>query len=129
MRKARIVINGFGRIGRAFFKLALTRKELEIVAINDLGDMENLAYLLQYDSAYGRYDKEVSVGEKDGHKTLKADGHEVIFLQEKEPLNLPWGKIGVDIVVEATGVFDSYEKAEVHKKAGAKRVWAITAAH
>lgn len=122
MHKAKIAINGFGRIGRAFFKLAITRKELEVVAINDLGDIENLAYLLQYDSAYGRYSKEISVGEKDGHKTLRADGHEVIFLQEKEPLNLPWGKMEVDIVVEATGIFDSFEKAEVHKKAGAKRV-------
>ena len=122
MRKVRIDINGFGRIGRAFFKLALTRKELEIVVINDLGDIDNLAYLLQYDSAYGRYDKEVSVKEKEGKKYLNADGHETLFIQEKDPNSLPWGDLGVDIVVEATGIYDSYEKAEVHKKAGAKRV-------
>ena len=102
--------------------MALTRKELEVVAINDLGDLANLAYLLQYDSAYGRYGKEISISEKDGNKYIKADGHEVLFLQEKEPTMLPWGTLGVDIVVEATGIFDSYEKAEVHKKAGAKRV-------
>lgn len=126
MKRTKIAINGFGRIGRAFFKLAITKKELEVVVINDLGDIENLAYLLQYDSAYGRYNKEVSVKDPpaggDGKKYLHADGHEVLFLQEKDPTMLPWGTLGVDIVVEATGVFDSYEKAEVHKKAGAKRV-------
>ena len=118
MHKTKIAINGFGRIGRAFFKLALTRKELEIVAINDLGDLDNLAYLLQYDSAYGRYDKEVRVE----NGKLKVDGKEILFLSEKNATLLPWGKLGVDIVVEATGIFDSYEKSEVHKKAGAKRV-------
>src|SRR3990167_9282620 len=122
MKRAKIAINGFGRIGRAFFKLALTRKELEVVVINDLGDMDNLAYLLQYDSAYGRYGKEVSVRDVEGNKYLKADGHEVLFIQEKDPNMLPWGALGVDIVVEATGIYDSYEKAQVHKKAGAKRV-------
>src|SRR5690348_12183526 len=104
---AKIAINGFGRIGRAFFKLAITKPELEIVAINDLGDLENLAYLLKYDSVYGRFDKEVSV--KDGK--LIVDGKEYAFIQEKEPTQLPWGKLGVDIVVEATGIFASYEKA------------------
>ena len=118
MHKIKIAINGFGRIGRAFFKLALTRKELEIVAINDLGDIDNLAYLLQYDSAYGRYGKEVKV---EGGK-LKVDGGEYLFIQKKDPTMLPWGALGVDIVVEATGVFDSYEKAKVHQKVGAKRV-------
>ncbi len=122
MHKTKIAINGFGRIGRAFLKLALTKKELEVVVINDLGDIENLAYLLQYDSAYGRYDKEISVKDKEGKKYLHVDGHEVLFIQEKDPTMLPWGALEVDIVVEATGIFDSYEKAEVHKKAGAKRV-------
>ncbi len=115
---AKVAINGFGRIGRAFFKLALTKPELEVVAINDLGDLENLAYLLKYDSAYGRFDKEVSV--KDGK--LVVDGKEYVFLQEKELANLPWGKLGVDIVVESTGAFETYEKIAVHKQAGAKRV-------
>src|SRR3989338_6362650 len=122
MKRTKVVINGFGRIGRAFFKLALTKKELEIVCINDLGDIDNLAYLLQYDSAYGRYGKEVSVIEKEGKKYLHVDGHETLFIQEKDPMILPWGVLGVDIVVEATGIYDSYEKAEVHKKSGAKRV-------
>lgn len=122
MHKVKIAINGFGRIGRAFFKLAITKKELEVVAINDLGDIDNLAYLLQYDSAYGRYNKEISIKNKEGKKYLHVDGHEVLFIQEKEPTMLPWGALTVDIVVESTGVFDSYEKAEVHKKAGAKRV-------
>ena len=122
MKRTKVAINGFGRIGRSFFKLAITRPELEVVAINDLGDLDNLAYLLQYDSAYGRYGKEVSVKEKDSKKYLYVDGYETLFIQEKDPAMLPWGALGVDIVIEATGVFDSYEKASVHKKAGAKRV-------
>lgn len=122
MKRTKVAINGFGRIGRAFFKLAITRKELEIVAINDLGDIDNLAYLLQYDSAYGRYSKEVTIKEEDGKKYLHTDGQATLFIQEKDPTLLPWGALGVDIVVEATGIFDSYEKAEVHKKSGAKRV-------
>jgi glyceraldehyde 3-phosphate dehydrogenase len=122
MKRAKIAINGFGRIGRSFFKLAITRPEFEIVAINDLGDLDNLAYLLQYDSAYGRYDKKVKSKNEKGKNYLVIDDQEVIFLSEKDPTMLPWGALGVDIVVEATGVFDSYEKASVHKKAGAKRV-------
>jgi|SRR3989338_5370273 len=118
MKQTKVAINGFGRIGRAFFKLALTKPELEIVAINDLGDLENLAYLLKYDSAYGRFGKEVSV--KDGK--LVVDGKEYVFLQQKDATQLPWGQLGVDIVVESTGAFESYEKAAVHKQAGAKRV-------
>ena len=115
---AKIAINGFGRIGRAFFKLALARPELEIVAINDLGDLENLAYLLRHDSVYGPYDKEVTaVGGK-----LVVAGKEFLFLQEKDVTKLPWGQLGVDVVVESTGVFESFEKAAVHKEAGAKRV-------
>lgn len=115
---SRIAINGFGRIGRAFFKLAITKPELEIVAINDLGDLENLAYLLKYDSAYGRFNKDVSV--KEGK--LLVDGKEHLFLQEKDATKLPWGQLGIDIVVESTGVFESFEKVSVHKEAGAKRV-------
>jgi len=114
----KVAINGFGRIGRAFFKLAITKSELEIVAINDLGDLENLAYLLKYDSAYGRFNKEVSA--RDGK--LIVDGKEYLFLQQKDATQLPWGQLGVDIVVESTGAFESFEKASVHKQAGAKRV-------
>lgn len=115
---SKIAINGFGRIGRAFFKLALTKPELEIVAINDLGDIENLAYLLKYDSVYGRFNNEVVA--RNGK--LWVDGKEHLFLQEKDAAKLPWGQLGVDIVVESTGVFESFEKASVHKQAGAKRV-------
>ena len=115
---AKIAINGFGRIGRAFFKLAITRPELEVVAINDLGDLENLAYLLKYDSAYGRYDKDVTV--QDGK--LMVGDKSYLFLQEKDPTKLPWDDLTVDIVVESTGVFESFEKAAIHKLAGAKRV-------
>jgi glyceraldehyde 3-phosphate dehydrogenase len=115
---ANIAINGFGRIGRAFFKLAITKPELNIVAINDLGDLENLAYLLKYDSAYGRFDKEVSVN----NGKLVVDGKEYQFIQEKDATKLPWGSLSVDVVVESTGVFESFEKASVHKTAGAKHV-------
>lgn len=129
---AKVAINGFGRIGRAFLKLAVTRPELEIVAVNDLGDLENLAYLLRYDSVYGRFGKNVETREHDpstlqsdsgqAGKYLVVDGREILFIQEKDATKLPWGSLGVDIVVEATGVFESFEKARVHQQAGAKRV-------
>ncbi|OGN34301.1 MAG: type I glyceraldehyde-3-phosphate dehydrogenase [Candidatus Yanofskybacteria bacterium RIFCSPLOWO2_02_FULL_47_9b] len=115
---ANIVINGFGRIGRSFFKLAITKPELNIVAINDLGDLANLAYLLKYDSAYGRFAQDVMV--KDGK--LVVAGKEYTFLQEKDASKLPWAAMNVDIVVESTGVFESFEKASIHKTAGAKHV-------
>src|SRR3989344_4415367 len=121
MKRTKIVINGFGRIGRAFLKLALTKKELEIVAINDLGDLDNLAYLLKYDSAYGRYDRKVKSKDEKGKMYLTIDDHDVLFLSEKDPTLLPWGALGVDIVIEATGIFDSFEKASVHIRAGVKR--------
>lgn len=116
--KKRVAINGFGRIGRLFFRLAFGSKDFEIVAINDLGDAVNLAHLLQYDSVYGRYEKEV----KARQGALMIGGRRVKFLQEKDPAKLPWKKLKVDLVVEATGVFESYEKAKVHLTAGAKRV-------
>ena len=103
----KVAINGFGRIGRLFFRQAQEVSDFQVVAINDLGDLENLSYLLQYDTVYGRFEKGLG-----GVKTFK----------EKDPAKLPWKKLGVDIVVEATGVFDSYVKAKIHIKAGAKRV-------
>jgi len=115
---AKIAINGFGRIGRIFFRQACGMKDIDIVAINDLGDDENLAYLLQYDSVYGKYDKKVSV---EGN-SLVVDGKKIESLQVKDPQELPWKKLGVDIVIEATGIFTTYEKASAHLKAGAKRV-------
>ncbi len=115
---AKIAINGFGRIGRLFFRSAFGREGIEIVAVNDLGNAENLAYLLKYDTVYGRYAKEV----KSSPGTLRVDGKDIRFLEEKDPMKLPWRDLGVDIVVESTGIFESFEKAKVHLDAGAKRV-------
>lgn len=120
--KKKIAINGFGRIGRLFFKNSLTEDSIEVVAINDLGEPENLAYLLKYDSVYGRYDGSIEVREKDNQKTLSVDGKEIPVFQEKDPSNLPWEDLEIDVVVEATGAFTSFEKANAHIKAGAKRV-------
>ena len=101
-----------------FFKLAAERPELEVVAVNDLGDISNLVYLLKYDTAYGKSDLDISV--KDGNFII--NGKPIAFLSEKDPAALPWGKLGVDVAVEATGFFESYEKASLHLEAGAKRV-------
>ena len=123
---ARIAINGFGRIGRLFLRqvygersrTTLGQKDLEIVAINDLGDKANLAYLFKYDTIYGRFNRSVSV--QDGN--LVIDGKAIQCFQIKEPKELPWKKLKIDIVIESTGVFESYEKAKIHIVAGAKRV-------
>ena len=124
---AKIAINGFGRIGRSFFRAAFAvpseslAKEglfLDIIAVNDLSDTKTLAYLLKYDSVYGRYQKEVSAS--DGE--LIVDGKKIKVLAEKEPAKLPWKELGVDIVVESTGFFADGEKAKAHLDAGAKRV-------
>lgn len=125
----KIAINGFGRIGRLMFRLGFSDPDFEFVAINDLGDAENLVYLLKHDSVYRDYQKEINLEQKEQKfsKTASAsyfsiDGKPVIFLSEKDPANLPWGELGIDLVVESTGVFESYEKARVHLTAGAKRV-------
>jgi glyceraldehyde 3-phosphate dehydrogenase len=121
MPTTRVAINGFGRIGRSFFRLAAKRPELEVVAVNDLGNIQSIAYLLKYDTVYGRapFKVEVREGEK---PALIVDGREVAFVSEKEPEHLPWGALDVDVVVESTGFFTSYEKANAHREAGAKRV-------
>lgn len=125
MAKARVAINGFGRIGRLFFRQAFEMSDLEIVAINDLGDVENLAYLLKYDSVYGRYGKEVK-GEMPAAPgavgKLIVDGKEINFIQVKDPAQLPWKDMQIDIVIESTGLFDSYAASKIHLAAGAKRV-------
>lgn len=113
-----IAINGFGRIGRLFLKTALKDPTFNVVAINDLGDVGNLAYLLKYDTVYGRYAGEVKT--RDG--VLIVDGKEILFLQQKDAALLPWKDLKIDIVIESTGIFESYEKAKVHLDAGAKRV-------
>lgn len=115
---AKIAINGFGRIGRAFLRMAINHPDLEIVAINDLGTVASLAYLLQYDTAYGRAPFTVKVVAGD----LEIDGQKVKVLSERDPVKLPWKELGVEVVVEATGVFNSYAKSKVHLEAGAKKV-------
>lgn len=113
-----VAINGFGRIGRSFFRAAFGSKDLEIVAVNDLTDPQTLAYLLKYDSVYGRYGKEI-VADKNA---LIVDGKKVAVLAEKDPAKLPWNTLGVDIIVESTGFFTTADKAKAHITAGAKRV-------
>jgi glyceraldehyde 3-phosphate dehydrogenase len=118
MKRTRIAINGFGRIGRIFFRQAFGQPDLEVAAINDLGSPENLGYLLRYDTVYGPYEKPVNVK----NDALTIDDREIRLLQEKDPARLPWKDLDIDIVVESTGVFESYEKAKPHLAAGAKRV-------
>lgn len=129
MNKIRIAINGFGRIGRNYFKQALEKDEIEIVAFNDLGDLENMAYLLKYDTVYGKYNKKLEVrGEKlevggvEAAGKLVVDEKEVLMFQQKDPKNLPWKEINIDVVIESTGFFTDYAGASLHLEAGAKRV-------
>src|SRR3989338_4950898 len=104
MKKIKVGINGFGRIGRAFLKVAMKRPEIEIVAVNDLGDVENMAYLLKYARVYHKSDLNIK------------------FISQKDPSLLPWKDLNIDVVVESTGLFAGYEKAKVHLTAGAKKV-------
>lgn len=117
-KKIHIAINGFGRIGRIFFRYAFGHPDLEIVAINDIGTVENLAYLLKYDTVYGRYGKPVEVK----NNNLVVDGKEIKILQEKDPRLLPWKDLDIDVVIESTGVFESRKASAPHLLAGAKRV-------
>ena len=116
----RVAINGGGRIGRAFFKIAKKRSDLQVIAINDLGNIDNIAYLLKYDSVYGPSGFDIKVSED--KKSIIVDGQTVQFLSEKDPINLPWKDLNIDVVVESTGFFTSFEKARVHINAGAKKV-------
>jgi len=118
----RIAINGFGRIGRAFFRQAFGRDGVEIVAINDLGNLENLAYLLKYDSVYRRYERDIAVSESGAERHLIVDKDRITVLSQPEPEKLPWDGLNVDVVVEATGFFASDEGGQKHIDAGAKRV-------
>jgi len=113
----RVAINGFGRIGRAIFKIGI-EKGVNFVGINDLTDPKTLAYLLQYDTAYGPYDKKVEAG-KD---FIKINGKKIPIFSEKDPSKLPWGDLKVDVVLESTGIFKDHEKASMHITAGAKKV-------
>ncbi|MCR4425348.1 MAG: type I glyceraldehyde-3-phosphate dehydrogenase [Firmicutes bacterium] len=114
----KVGINGFGRIGRLVFRAAIGRPELDVVALNDLMDAETNAHLLKYDSVHGRYHGNVKAG--DGH--IEVDGKRVQVFAEKDPAMLPWRDLGVDIVIESTGVFRSRDKASKHVTAGAKKV-------
>lgn len=115
----RVGINGFGRIGRMIYRAGFRNKELEFVAVNDLPvPTQTLAHLLKYDSTFGPLDAEVEA--KEG--TLLVDGKELKVLAHKDPAEIPWGDLGVDIVIESTGVFTDAEKAKAHLKAGAKKV-------
>ena len=115
----RVGINGFGRIGRNFFRAALKQgADLEVVAVNDLTDTKTLAHLLKYDSILGRFDGEVSFTED----SLIVNGKEIKVLAQRNPADLPWGELGVEVVVESTGFFTDGEKAKAHIEAGAKKV-------
>jgi len=114
----KIAINGFGRIGRASFKVALDTEGVEVVAINDLTDARTLAHLLQYDTAYGTYEKEIEVREN----ILVVDGRDYPILSEPNPAKLPWGEMGVETVLECTGRFVADGAARAHIEAGAKKV-------
>jgi glyceraldehyde 3-phosphate dehydrogenase len=118
VKPARVAINGLGRIGRAILKLVSDEPSLELVAANDLAEIENLAYLLRFDTVYGRYDNAVAV---DGGR-LVVDGHPIRILKSAEPSTLPWKELGVDIVFECTGVFTRREDLEKHIEAGARVV-------
>ncbi len=114
----KIGINGFGRIGRLAFRAASQRDDVTIIAVNDLVDNENLAYLLKYDTVHGRYPGDVQANEKG----ILVDGKQVIVCSEKDPEKLPWKDLGVDYAIESTGFFTSEEGAQKHIRAGAKRV-------
>lgn len=118
MSQTKLAINGFGRIGRNAFKIAFERSDLEIVAINDLTDTKTLAYLLKHDSNYGTYHHDVSSDETG----IIVDGKHVKVLAERDPAALPWGDLGVELVIESTGFFTDKEGASKHVEAGAKRV-------
>ncbi len=141
-KKIRLAINGFGRIGRAAFKIALEKPEIEVVAINDLADVKVYAHLLKYDSVYGTYERDISVEEggkritREGREVqakhlsgsqgepdyLVVDGRNVLWISEKDPSQLPWKKLNVDVVLECTGRYTNDGSANVHRAAGAKRV-------
>ena len=114
----KLAINGFGRIGRNAFKIAFERRDVKIVAINDLTDTKTLAHLLKHDSSYGTYDRDVKFDEEN----LIVDGEKIRVYAEKEPKNLPWKDHRVDVVIESTGFFTDPAKAAAHLEAGAEKV-------
>lgn len=119
MKTIKVGINGFGRIGRTFLKMVWDMPEIEIVAVNDLGDIDNMAYLLKYDTAYGKWKHEDI---KHDGEYLIIDGKKIKVFAEKDPSKLPWADLDVDVALESTGIFVTYEKSKMHLDAGAKRV-------
>ncbi len=117
-KRIKVAINGFGRIGRAFLKLAWERPEIEVVVVNDLGPIESLSYLLKYDTVYRTWSHEV----KHDAGNIIIDGKPVKFLSQKDTTKLPWKELDIDVVVESTGLFASYEKSKFHLDQGAKKV-------
>jgi glyceraldehyde 3-phosphate dehydrogenase len=115
---SKVAINGLGRIGRAALKLALEQPELELVAVNEIGSLDNMVYLLKYDTVYGRYERQVEA--VDGK--LVIDGKPLVYLSERDPERLPWADLEVDLVLECTGRFTEREDAEKHVRAGARWV-------
>src|SRR5262245_50329086 len=119
-KKIRVGINGFGRIGRLFYRIAHARKdEFEVVQVNDLTDDPTMEYLLKYDTILGRFDGDLEPG---GRNEFFVDGQRVLVTSEKDPADIGWGELGVDIVLESTGVHRTKEKAGKHLAAGAKKV-------
>ncbi|MDO8428007.1 MAG: type I glyceraldehyde-3-phosphate dehydrogenase [Candidatus Diapherotrites archaeon] len=118
MKKLRIAINGFGRIGRLFYRIALEHPNLEVVAANDLGLTPVLANLLKFDSVYGKFNHSISVQ----NETIQVDQHSIQFFHERDPVNLPWKNLDIDLVLDATSLFRKREQLEPHLKAGAKKV-------
>jgi glyceraldehyde 3-phosphate dehydrogenase len=114
----KVAINGFGRIGRMFYRAALEKKDLEVVAVNDITDAHTLAHLLKYDSIHGTLSQSV----KAEGDTLMVDGHALKVYAERDPSKLPWAKLGVQVVVESTGLFTARDKAAMHLTAGARKV-------
>jgi glyceraldehyde 3-phosphate dehydrogenase len=112
MDTIKVAVNGFGRIGRAFLKIAWERPDIEIVAVNDLGSIDSLAYLLRHDTVYRTWGHDVQVKGTD----LVIDGKTVKFISEKDTTKLPWKDLGVDVVVESTGLFTSFDKAKFHMR-------------
>ena len=114
----KLAINGFGRIGRNALKILLERRDVQVVAINDITDAKTLAHLLKHDSSYGTYDKKVTAGEN----SIFVNTREIPVFAEKDPAKLPWKDLGVDVVIESTGFFTKPEDAKAHIKAGARKV-------
>src|SRR3954468_11341146 len=118
MKKIRVAINGFGRIGRMTTRVLLERKNIELAAINDLTDTKTLAHLFKYDSVHRTFDGQVTAGDK----AITIDGDNLKVFAEKDPASLPWKDLGVDIVLESTGRFTNASDAKKHLDAGAKKV-------